>query len=73
MKTSKTDAFKIIGISVRTTNENGQSSKDIPFLWNKFFEENILEQIPNKIGKDIYCVYTDFRKDFTCYCHHQFS
>lgn len=65
MKTSKPDAFKIVGISVRTTNENGQSSKDIPFLWNKFFEENILEKIPNKSGTDIYCVYTDYVKDHT--------
>ena len=34
------ESFKVIGISVRTTNENGQAAKDIPFLWNKFFEEN---------------------------------
>ncbi|MEO6305380.1 MAG: GyrI-like domain-containing protein [Bacteroidia bacterium] len=65
METTRIDPFKIIGISVRTTNENGQSAKDIPFLWNKFFAENITEQIPGKIGKEMYCIYTDYVKDYT--------
>ncbi|HZV12359.1 MAG TPA: effector binding domain-containing protein, partial [Candidatus Kapabacteria bacterium] len=30
------DEFNIIGISVRTTNQNGQSQKDIGELWEKF-------------------------------------
>lgn len=55
----------IIGISVRTTNENGQSSQDIPLLWNKFMSEDVANQIPNKTGNDIYCVYTDYEKDHT--------
>ena len=29
MKTQTIEPFKIIGIKVRTTNENGQSAKDI--------------------------------------------
>jgi len=33
------ESFKVIGISVRTTNENGQAAKDIPFLWNKFLKK----------------------------------
>ncbi len=62
MKHSK---FDIIGISVRTTNENGQSSIDIPELWKRFFEEGLLERIPDKPDSSIYCVYTDYEKDFT--------
>jgi predicted transcriptional regulator YdeE len=57
--------FSVIGISVRTTNENGQSSQDIPALWNKFMTEGIAEQIPNKIDPSIYCIYTDYEKDHT--------
>jgi predicted transcriptional regulator YdeE len=57
--------FSIIGISVRTTNENEQSAKDIPALWNKLLSEEILNKIPNKISKDIVCVYTDYEKDHT--------
>lgn len=57
--------FQVIGISVRTTNENGQAMQDIPALWNKFMSEGIAAQIPNKIDNSIYCIYTDYEKDYT--------
>lgn len=57
--------FDIIGISMRTTNENGQSSKDIPELWKKFFAENVFAKIPNKLDFNVYSVYTDYESDFT--------
>jgi len=57
--------FKIIGISVRTTNENGQSAKDIGALWNTFIAEGILDKIPNKIDNTIYSIYTDYESDYT--------
>lgn len=60
-----TQPFNVIGISVRTTNEEGQSGKDIPALWNKFLSENIADKIPNKISQDLICVYTDYEKDHT--------
>lgn len=59
------EKFNIIGISVRTTNANGQSMKDIESLWGKFWGEEIQKQIPNKINDDIYAVYTDYETDFT--------
>ncbi len=65
MKTTQLEAFNIIGISVRTTNENAQAAKDIPILWSKFFSENIPAKISNKISSDIYCIYTDYVKDHT--------
>ena len=58
------EKFSVIGISVRTTNENGQSAKDIEALWGKFWGEEIQNQIPNKINDDIYAVYTDYETDF---------
>lgn len=57
--------FYIIGISTRTTNENGQSAKDIEVLWSKFWSEEIQKQIPNQISDEIYAVYTDYESDFT--------
>lgn len=57
--------FCVLGISVRTTNENGQAGQDIPALWNKFMTEGIAEQIPNKIDNSVYCIYTDYEKDHT--------
>ena len=59
------EPFLLIGLAVRTTNENAQAGKDIPALWEKFMAENILDQIPNKIDSTIYCVYTDYEKDYT--------
>ncbi len=55
----------IIGISIRTINANGQSAIDIELLWQKFWREEIQNQIPNKISDDIYAVYTDYETDFT--------
>jgi predicted transcriptional regulator YdeE len=57
--------FNIIGISVRTTNENMQAMKDIPALWNKFMVGQVAEKIPNKIDDTVYCIYTDYEKDHT--------
>lgn len=57
--------FNVIGISVRTTNENGQSGKDIPALWSQFMSEKIQSKIPNKVSDDLLCIYTDYEKDHT--------
>jgi predicted transcriptional regulator YdeE len=65
MNQQKIKQFNIIGISVRTSNENEQAAKDIPALWNKFMSEGIAAQIPNKIDGTIYCVYTEYEKDYT--------
>ncbi|QHV96914.1 GyrI-like domain-containing protein [Spirosoma endbachense] len=65
MATQTGKPFNIIGISVKTTNENGKAGNDIPVLWDKFMSEGILSQIPNKIDDTIYCVYTDYEKDYT--------
>ena len=59
------EPFDIIGIAVRTTNENGQAGQDIPALWNKFMSEGIAAKIPNKIDDSIYCIYTEYEKDHT--------
>jgi predicted transcriptional regulator YdeE len=65
MGIQKIKSFSVIGISVRTTNENGQAGQDIPALWNKFMTEGIAAQIPNKIDSTVYCIYTDYEKDHT--------
>lgn len=65
MQTVKIEPFKIIGISIRTTNENGQASKEIAELWGKFMSDNILTKIPNKVDNEIYSLYTDYESDHT--------
>lgn len=58
-------AVPIIGIAVRTTNENNQAATDIPALWQRFFSEGMSQQIPNKVDDTLYCIYTDYENDFT--------
>jgi len=62
---TKINDFKIIGISVKTTNKDNQSAQDIGELWRQFQEENLFDKIPNKLSNDIYSIYTDYKSDFT--------
>lgn len=63
MQVVEVAAFKVIGISVRTTNADGKGATDIGALWNRFLSEGIMQQIPNKEGMDIYSLYTDYESD----------
>ncbi len=65
MNTQQLAAFTIIGIAVRTTNQNGQMGIDIPALWGRFMSEGIAAKIPNKIDDAIYCIYTEYERDHT--------
>ena len=65
MQTVKIAPFKLIGLSVRTTNVAGQSAQDISALWGKFMSENISAKIPNKINDSILSLYTNYEGDHT--------
>lgn len=65
MEKVKTEPFNLIGIAVRTTNENGQAAKEIAGLWGKFMNENVLDAIPNKVDNTVYSLYTDYEGDHT--------
>lgn len=52
--------FKLIGLSVRTSNLNQQAGQDLAALWGRFMAEKTFEQIPNKVSLTFYCVYTNF-------------
>lgn len=57
--------FNVVGIAVRTTNQNGQSQRDISALWTKFMDDDVMNQIANRLSDDIYSVYTDYETDHT--------
>ncbi len=61
------DKFYVVGISVRTTNQNHQSQGgDIAKLWEIFFRNGYLQQmLANKVSDDIFCIYTDYESDYT--------
>lgn len=53
------------GIGIRTTNQEGQSMKDIGKVWQRFFEEGMYEKIENKINHKTIGLYTDYEGDYT--------
>jgi len=65
MQKVKIEPFKVIGIAVRTTNQNGQAAQDLGQLWGKFMSEGIAEKIPNKIEQSIFSIYTNYEGDHT--------
>ncbi|MCD7898752.1 MAG: effector binding domain-containing protein [Bacteroides sp.] len=65
MEKTELKPCNIVGIAIKTSNVNQQSSGDIARLWEKFWSENIASQIPNKVNDTIYCVYTEYEGDFT--------
>jgi predicted transcriptional regulator YdeE len=65
MQTITIVPFKVIGITVRTTNENGQAAQDIGALWSRFQTEGVIERIPDKADSSIYSIYTHYESDFT--------
>jgi predicted transcriptional regulator YdeE len=52
-----------IGLELRTNNE--ECSLAMPAHKEKFFKENTLAKIPNKINGNIIALYTDYEGDFT--------
>lgn len=63
MESTKKEALTLVGITVRTTNQNEKAMKDIPQLWKRFMEENIGGKIPNKVDDTMYALYTDYEGD----------
>ena len=57
--------FKIIGIAVESTNQDGKSVKVLGDLWGRFYSEDIASKIPNTLDKAIVAIYTDYESDYT--------
>ena len=58
------EPFNLIGISVRTTNEEGKAAIDIAKLWQRFYAEKIMSQIPHKSNNEIITLYTDYKGNY---------
>lgn len=57
--------INIAGISIRTTNRDGKSKKDIESLWKEWnSSDDIGSMIDNKISDKLYFVYTQYSSDF---------
>jgi predicted transcriptional regulator YdeE len=60
------EAFFVVGLSTRTNNANQAGGKNvIGDIWHSFLSQNLAAKIPNKIGVDLFAVYTDYESDHT--------
>ena len=55
----------LVGIDCRTSNDPGAAMNDIPALWERFFQENIISQIPHKVSDEVIALYCDYEGDHT--------
>jgi predicted transcriptional regulator YdeE len=55
------NSIKIVGIELRTSNL--EAMQTIPLFWQKFYEEGILQKIPNRVSDNVYAVYTNFENE----------
>ncbi len=55
---TQSQPITIAGLSIRTS--NSRAFEDIPAHWGRFFSEQMLAQIPDKINDEVYAVYTEF-------------
>jgi predicted transcriptional regulator YdeE len=54
-------SFSVIGVEVRTSNAKEATSDGIiGKQWQKFFQESVLEKIPNQVDNNLYAVYSDY-------------
>jgi predicted transcriptional regulator YdeE len=64
-------SMMVIGIDCRTQNSPDAAPHDIPKLWGRFYQENIIERIPNKASNEIIALYCDYEgnytKPYTCF------
>jgi len=58
------DEVLVVGIDARTSGENEMSGEGvIPDLWQRFFQEHVLDKISDKVDQSIYALYTEFSRD----------
>ena len=58
-------AMTLVGIECRTSNHPDAGPKDILKHWEKFFNEGIYGQIPNKSSPEVMALYCKYEGDYT--------
>lgn len=59
-------SFNVVGLAVRTNNNAEATGQgEIPKLWQRFMQQNVAANIPNRADQDLLAVYTDYESDQT--------
>jgi len=61
----KKTSILVIGIDCQTSNAPEAAPQDIPKLWERFYKEDIISQIPNKTSNDVIAPYCEYEGDYT--------
>lgn len=59
------DTKYIVGVEVRTTSHPSEAENDIPLLWEEFYQNGGIEQIPGRINDVIIALYVDYKRDYS--------
>ena len=66
MRTEQLSSFRVAGYSVRTNNDvESTAASRIAQVWQSFMRDNPAALLPNKLGDEVYAVYSDYETDFT--------
>jgi predicted transcriptional regulator YdeE len=58
------DEFSVAGIEVRTSGERELSDEGlIAGLWQKFYQDHVLDKVPKRADQNIYVLYTSYARD----------
>jgi predicted transcriptional regulator YdeE len=60
-KIDQKNNIQIVGLELRTANT--EAMQTIPPFWQKFYQEGILQKIPNRVSDDVYAVYTNLENE----------
>ena len=55
----------VVGIRIKTTNQDGKAMQDIGITWQKLFADGIYEKIQNKVNNKTIGLYTEYEGDYT--------
>jgi len=53
--------FSVVGIEARTSGQKEMSNDGlVPQMWQRFYQEGVLDKIPSRADQNVYALYTDF-------------
>ena len=55
----------VVGMKIKTTNQEGKAVQDIGLTWQKLFAYGIYEKIENKVNHKTIGLYTEYEGDYT--------
>lgn len=58
------DNLSIVGIQIRTSNQNNRSIADIGKLWGDYYAQGIPEKVKHKADDRTYVIYTGYENNF---------